>query len=134
MKKVITLLCVLIMVIGLCGCGTNKADEDNEKYKSKTYNDAEIEAAISVATKYFDKYFYGCTLTEITYAGDEKTRDFKEWKERHNADEVIVLLSSFKTDESGGDGSLNPNSTYDGWNWILVRDKGGKWKHVDHGY
>ena len=52
----------------------------------------------------------------------------------NNADEVIVLLSSFDVDSSGGDGSLNPNSTYDNWSWILVRTSGGKWKHVDHGY
>ena len=34
----------------------------------------------------------------------------------------------------GGDGSLNPNDTYTGWQWILARNKGGKWKHKDHGY
>ena len=50
------------------------------------------------------------------------------------ADEVIVLISSFDVDSSGGDGSLNPNSTYTRWSWILVRNKNGKWKHVDHGY
>lgn len=46
----------------------------------------------------------------------------------------IVLLSSFDVDSSGGDGSLNPNSTYSDWKWILVRTDGGKWQHVDHGY
>lgn len=46
----------------------------------------------------------------------------------------MVLLSSFDVDSSGGDGSLNPNSTYDNWMWILVRTKDGQWKHVDHGY
>ena len=20
------------------------------------------------------------------------------------------------------------------WNWILIRNNGGKWKHIDHGY
>lgn len=37
-------------------------------------------------------------------------------------DEVIVLLSPFYVDSSGGDCSLNPNSTYDDWGWILVRN------------
>ena len=37
-------------------------------------------------------------------------------------------------DGSGGDGSLNPNSTYKDWIWLLVRNKQGEWKHVDHGY
>ncbi len=132
MKKIVALFFVLIII--LCGCGINNADIGNEKYNSEIYTDAEIQSAINVATKYFNKHFKGCTLTKITYAGDDKTRDFKEWKERHNADEVIVLLSSFEVGASGGDGSLNPNSTYDNWNWILVRNKNGAWKHVDHGY
>lgn len=46
----------------------------------------------------------------------------------------IALLSSFDVDSSGGDGSLNPNSTYNDWKWILVRTNGGQWQHVDHGY
>ena len=73
-------------------------------------------------------------LTEITYAGDDKTISHVEWAERNNADEVIVLTSSFDVDASGGDGSLNPNSTYAKWIWILARNKGSRWKHVDHGY
>lgn len=44
---------------------------------------------------------------------------------------AIVILSSFDVDLSGGDGSFNPNSTYDNWNWILVRND---WEQVDHGY
>ncbi len=76
----------------------------------------------------------GCTLTEIYYAGDDCTKDYKDWADRNNADEVIVLLSSFDVDSSGGNGSLNPNSTYSDWKWILVRTDGGKWQHVDHGY
>lgn len=35
---------------------------------------------------------------------------------------------------AGGDVSLNPNSTYTRWEWILVRSNGGSWRHVDHGY
>ena len=73
-------------------------------------------------------------FTEIYYAGDDCTKDHKDWADRNNADEVIVLLSSFDVDSSGGDGSLNPNSTYSDWKWILVRTDGGKWQHVDHGY
>jgi hypothetical protein len=46
-----------------------------------------------------------------------------------------VLLSDFNVDSSGGDGSLNPNSTYGGWNWILIRDsKTGNWRVDDWGY
>lgn len=76
----------------------------------------------------------GCTLTEIYYAGDDTSKEFQDLADRHDADEVIVLLSSFDVDSSGGDGSLNPNSTYHGWMWILARPYEGSWQHVDHGY
>lgn len=73
-------------------------------------------------------------MEEIYYVGDETSSHYQDWADRNDVDEVIILLSSFDVDSSGGDGSLNPNSTYDDWMWILVRDKGGQWKHVDHGY
>ena len=70
----------------------------------------------------------------IRVNGDDSSKDYQDWADRNNADEVIVLLSSFDVDSSGGDGSLNPNSTYNDWKWILVRTNGGQWQHVDHGY
>lgn len=45
-----------------------------------------------------------------------------------------MLVSAFDVDASGGDGSLNPNDTYEDWEWVLVRDKDGTWHHVTHGY
>lgn len=98
------------------------------------YTHEDIESAIEIIKEEFKTDWKGCSLKEIYYAGDEVSDDYKEWADRYNADEVLVLQSSFDVGSSGGDGSLNPNSTYDGWNWILVRNKGGKWKHVDHGY
>ncbi|KGR76283.1 hypothetical protein CD33_06985 [Ureibacillus sinduriensis BLB-1 = JCM 15800] len=48
---------------------------------------------------------------------------------------VIGLVSNFDVDSSGGDGSLEPNSTYTEWNWILIRDgKPNKWRVDDWGY
>ena len=98
------------------------------------YSQKEINSAIDVIKKEFKRDWKGCTLKEIHYAGDKVSKEHQEFAERYNADEVIVLVSTFDVDESGGDGSLNPNSTYTDWNWILVRKNGGKWKHVDHGY
>ena len=58
----------------------------------------------------------------------------EEWAEQAQAEEAIILVSTFEVDASGGDGSLNPNSTYTGWQWILVRSANGAWEHRDHGY
>lgn len=134
MKKLIALVLALICVIGLVACGGNVKNVKITDYSSEIYSDAEIENAIDVAINYVKKNFEGCTLTEITYLGDDKLDNWQEFAERNNADDVMVLVSSFNVGASGGDGSLNPNSTYTNWKWILVRTNGGKWEHVDHGY
>ena len=59
---------------------------------------------------------------------------FAEWAEESGADEAIVLYSTLETDASGGDGSSEPNATYENWQWILVRDNGGTWEVKTYGY
>ena len=134
MKKVIAFVVVLVCMLSLTACGGNVENVKITDYSSMVYSDAEIESAIDVAIKYFKKNFDGCTLTEITYSGDDSLDDAQDVADRNNADDVIVLVSTFEVDASGGDGSLEPNSTYTDYEWILVRRNGGKWKHVDHGY
>ena len=147
MKKAFTIVLACIMIVGLCSCGggvskvtIQKYGGDVskvaiQKYESDLYTEKEISSAINVVIKYFENDFSGCTLTEITYAGDEESiRETEYYAEDANADEVIVLVSSFDVDSSGGDGSLTPNSTYSDWKWILVRNKGGEWKYFTHGY
>ena len=100
----------------------------------RRYSDSDIEAAFQTVKDYFGNEFDGCTLTKLSYPGDTYADDFYEWAEQYDADEAIVILSSFDVDSSGGDGSLNPDSTYDDWKWILIRNDSGNWEHVDHGY
>ena len=134
MNKLIRIIACMLLVLLTAGCRGNVSDVKVLEYKSDIYSEEEIEEAIEVVKKYFRSEFSGCTLTEITYAGDDKILSYEVWATRNDADEVIVLISSFDVDASGGDGSLNPNSTYSNWSWILARRNGEKWQHVDHGY
>ena len=134
MKKLIAFALILFCGFGLTACGGNVRNVHIADYTSAVYSDSEIRSAIDVAIDYFKREFEGCTLIDITYLGDDKLDGWQEFAERNNADDVIVLVSTFEVDASGGDGSLKPNSTYRDWNWILVRTDGGKWIHVDHGY
>jgi hypothetical protein len=136
MKRIIGIFIGMAMIFGLSACGDNTENVITHEVASNVYSQEDINKAIETITNEFDEEWtdIGCTLTEIYYAGDEVSSKYQSWAERNDADEVIVLLSSFDVDDSGRDGSLNPNCTYDGWNWILVRTNGGQWKHVDHGY
>lgn len=134
MNKLIRIIACMLLVFLTAGCRGDVSNVKVLEYKSDIYSEEEIEEAIEVVKKYFRSEFSGCTLTEITYAGDDKISSYEDWATRNDGDEVIVLISSFDVDASGVDGSLNPNSTYSNWNWILVRKNGENWQHVDHGY
>lgn len=138
MKKFISIFLVLICMTGLSSC-TDKIEGNVENVKvakvsSEIYTDEEVEAALDVAKDYFKKHFSGCTLTEIEYVGDENLDFYQEFADRANADEVIVFISNFDVDDETRDDGLESNFTYENWNWILVRNNGGKWRHEDHGY
>ena len=132
-RAVCTFICILF-VFCLAACGKNNMKVKTPKVSSEKYSQKEISAAIDVIKDEFEREWQGCTLQEIYYAGDEMSADYQDWANRNNADEVIVLLSTFDVDDSCTDGSLNKNCTYSDWMWILVRTNGGKWQHVDHGY
>lgn len=134
MKKAICLMFCFLLVFSLTACGGNVKDAKTHYVESELYTQDDITAAIETIKKDFKSGWGGCTLTEIYYGGDELSSAHRDFADRNGADEALVLISSFDVDSSGGDGSLEPNSTCKGWLWILVRTEGGKWKHVDHGY
>ena len=134
MKRFLSLLLSVLLLLALAGCGGSVKDAQTKEVPSELYTQKDIDAAIGVIKKEFSRNWKGCTLTEIYYAGDDVSQEHAEWAERNDADEVIVLTSSFDVDESGASPTLNPGQTYTRWMWILVRSNGGKWQHVDHGY
>lgn len=125
---------LLLSLVMMCGSGGNVSQTEIIPWESSAlYTDAEILDAIAVTEDYFAKEFQGCTLREISYMGDDHQDEFVKWAKDYEAEEAIVLVSTFDVDVSGGDGSLNPNDTYEDWEWVLVRDNGA-WRHVTHGY
>lgn len=135
-KKILPALIILaiISLIYVYAFDPGKTSDCNVvSIESDVYSQEDYEQACAVVFRYF-KGFIGCTMIEIRYAGDDELDAMKEWAKEYGMDEVIILESDFTTDSKGGDGSFNPNDTYTGWNWILARDKNGRWKHKDHGY
>lgn len=104
---------------------------------SALYDNNLINEACRVVEQKFADEFEGCTLTELRYDEEVENR-FADEIVRYATDEdkeLIILLSTFNTDEKGGDGSFNPNDTYTNWQWHLVRnaDK-DSWEIISWGY
>ena len=134
MKRVLSCVILCLILLGLTACGGDVGEVGILAVDSEIYTSAELESGVNTVLDYFQKEFDGCKLSDLEYVGDERNRDFIGYAERVGADEVLVFRSNFDVDERGGDGSLNPNTSYMGWLWILARTNGGEWEHVDHGY
>lgn len=135
MRKTVILFLILILIFSFVGCRRG-----NVRYLETTIGDSDIytrediEKAIDVVSKFFQKEFEGCTLRTMEYNEPETIRRAKEWAEQYDAEEAIVLISSFYVAPNGGDGSLNPGSTYENWQWILTRNSGEAWTLQTWGY
>lgn len=145
MKRLFIAAISLALLLSISGCGNEEdhayAFEIVDWGESELYSDDDITSAIDTVAAYFETEFKGCSLTQIRYPGDDarylgddSSGLYDQWAENYETDEAIVLLSSFDTDSSGGDGSLYPNYTYQEWQWILTRNTGGVWEVATYGY
>lgn len=134
MKRLLYLVLAAMLALSLTGCGRISSTIEITCDTSKVYSTADIHDAMDVVKNVFRRHFDGCTMTAIGYIGDEKQKMMKEYALQYGVEEVIVLVSDFKTGRTGGDGSLTPDNTYRNYKWILLRDRNGSWSHADHGY
>ena len=141
-KSIIAICAVLVIlilaaVLVLTGNRGNVSNVNRVVGYSALYGENSINEAFDVIEKKFAKDFEGCTLTELRYDKDVENRFAEEIEKYHkeNNQELIVVLSTFNTDEKGGDGSFNSNDTYDNWQWYLVKTTDKKsWEIVNWGY
>ncbi|GIO27435.1 hypothetical protein [Ornithinibacillus bavariensis] len=121
---IVGILIVLLSIMFYSQVGkTNNVQVSLEQ--STKFSEEEINEAIVAVKKKF-KEFRGCELTELWYS--ESSNGMKD-------ENTMILLSNFKVNSSGGDGSFEPNSTQSDWNWILRRDsKNDNWRVDAWGY
>lgn len=134
MKRILCLALTMLVLLSFTGCGKISSTMAITCDTSEIYSTSDIHDAMDVVRSYFRRNFRGCTMTELGYAGDEKWSAMEGWAAQYNAQEAIVLVSTYESGRSGGDGSLNPNDVYRNYKWILVRNANGQWEHKTHGY
>ncbi|WP_208615660.1 hypothetical protein [Gottfriedia luciferensis] len=140
-KKIFFYVCTLLVVLFSINLYNHKTDKVQVKIeKSNKFTEDEINSAITIVKKNFK--FQGCELTDIWYSEKKSEALTKAYLKNGGGyekgikeDNVIVLLSNFNVNSSGGDGSFEPNSTQSNWSWTLIRDnKKGRWSVVGSGY
>ena len=119
-----------LLALLLCACGGGNTDHVYLNLpENSRYTQGEILEAMDEVCRTFEKGFRGCTLTALTY---DETRTLRESGQK--GEDMMVLLATFDTGPSGGDGSLNPNDTYKNYQWFLSRSPKGGWTVTDWGY
>ena len=135
MKRIVTFLLVILLTLSLAGCGRGSTRGLQTKIgSSDVYTQEDIESAMGIVTEFFRKEFEGCTLKTLEYSEELTRDDAEEWAQQYDAQQAIVLISSFYVAPNGGDGSLSTDSTYENWQWILVRNPGEDWTLKTWGY
>ena len=148
MKKYLMAIYSITFVFLFIGCGKKdnasvvKPEETPVVIQETTkFTAAEIDAAMECVREEF-KNFAGCELTDLWYDEKESNAILESYMKhgggsKNGVDEknVVVLLSNFDVAESGADGSFEAGTTYDDWNWILIRNgETDSWKVDDWGY
>ncbi len=143
MKRIVISLFAILLVFSLVACNQKSTKEEliiDIGGDSTKFTEEEISNAIKIVKDNFD--FPASTLTKIWYKEEESNRLTEIYLESGRGsineiqpENVIVLLSNFDVNDSGGDNPvLNPDSTYENYQWILIRDnENSEWIIDDQG-
>ncbi|MGL4741158.1 MAG: hypothetical protein ACRC41_10175 [Sarcina sp.] len=156
MKKFIIYFCLALPMILIISCTSNtstkitkepspsiETDSSNIETSNSTsqlFSQKEIQNAINCVIDNFD--FPYSKLTKVWY-DEEKSKllvdDYLKSKgddtKNIKIEDMIILLANFDVDPHDEPTSLEPNSTYKDYLWILIKNKGtNTWKIIDSGY
>ena len=136
MKRIALFALLLITALLLGGC-TNHGNVNHVLKtvgESEVYTEDEIRDAMDIVINHFRREFEGCTLIQLYFDEDTPDQYSPSRAQQYNADEAIILISSFETGPESAGMGLNDNDTYNGFSWILTRSKGGSWTLQSWGY
>lgn len=132
MKRILSLLLIFVLLLSLTSCGTLNF-VDIEEFSSEIYTDRDIADAMEVVLEEFQGK-KDRILLNLSYIGDSRLADYKDWADRNGADDVIVFLTDYYVSFFSDTPTQNTASEYENWKFILVRTNGGEWEIVDQGY
>ena len=132
MKRIFSLILLCTLTLSLSSCGTLNF-VDIEEFSSEIYTGRDIADAMEVVLEEFQGK-KDRILLNLSYIGDAKIADYRDWADRNGADEVIVFLTDYYVSFFSDTPTQNTASEYENWKFILVRSSGGEWEIVDQWY
>ena len=143
MKKKITILVSVLLLLALTACGGEKTTGPEMDYgNSELYSKEEMDAAITAIRAEFDTWD-GCELHAIRYAGDESaSQENLDWmnelrKDGEEFTQCIGFLTDFHTPKDGAASSalgMEADQEFQDFQWWLARSDGGDWQLMTWGY
>lgn len=135
----ITFLLIVVIIIGRSVHLTksNIADVKINLGSSEAYSQEELQAAADVILEEISSWNSVKKVYAISYCCDKSTPNPENYCGSFISMEYahcVVFESSFKTSGSAWSEGFNPDSVYDGWHWIVVKDENNEWKLLDWGY
>ena len=135
-KAIIITISLILLLLSFTACNNSGSIKNCERSisESELYTEDEINKLMDIVADYFKAEFEGCELKELEYDEDYSVERSSGWAQQYDADRAIVFLSSFYVSPTGGDGSLNQDSTYKNWSWILTQTDNENWVLRTWGY
>ena len=123
----VLIFCIYCMILTSCNGDTSKTDLDLGN--SELFTQKEMEGAVNCIKREF-RGFGGCTMLNLRYGEKETKKAGSQWeKDAEQKGRVAIFVSDFETGSTGGDGSLEPDSKYPDWQWIVIKDHiTGEWQ------
>ncbi|MBR3974987.1 MAG: hypothetical protein IKJ88_03900 [Clostridia bacterium] len=137
MKKILIIAVSLILFLFSASACNNAGDTKDcirTTGSSTLYTEDDINKIMDIVENYFIEKFEGCSLLELRYDEEYSDKCCGAWANQYDADRAIVFKSDFYVSPTGGDGSLNQDSTYKDWEWILTQNDGEEWTLRTWGY
>ncbi len=131
MKKVISILIIIVIAIGLLAFFKNK-DVECTIVNANNHDYKDIKKVFKMVKRYYNSHdFPNSKLTSISYLGDDNiSKSESEIKLQNNADEAIELTFTFKTNSKQSKVfSINTEYTY---NAVFIK-KNKKWTMLSAG-
>jgi len=124
----IAILTLVIFVVVINGMYAGKINEAEIIIgNSEKFDEEEINSAVEIILKKFKNSYTQCNLVTLEYHEEKSDREIQG--DRYNFSNTIIFYASFTTGEKSIENGFSPNSTYNGWRFVLTRDsKDGEWK------